>query len=781
MGETTLGRRRWWADFVGIGWLVIAAVAVMAPALRPGASLGPFDLLSHFGLTFHAGVHPHNAVQSDQIEQFVPWTDLAWRQVHAGIVPLWNPDSITGMPLAFNWQSGVFSLPMAVAYLVPLHMAYAVTVLVRLVVAGTGAYALCRALGLRPMAATFAGVAFELSGPIVDHSGWPMVGVMAFSGWVLTGVVLVLRGRRPLASSVLLAVSVALAVLGGHPESLVITALVTVVFLAVVLGVRPAGRAPRPMARTAFVGLGVFLGAALGAPLLLPGIRLGVASTRGNGAGGAAFSFTHVANVLGAFQGVDFRTTAYLGPIVLALAVLGARTGWARAEVRALVAVAAVTAVLTFVAPVDGALNRLPGLRAVTWSRAVMLMALATAVLGAFGMAALKEAGPALLRWATWTLSACGFGLVVVALWGALGVSAAIRHHLGGVIGPAVEIVVGLALLSAPSFRTLSPRLRSGLASAGAHAPPILLVMVTAVLVGSGVTFWSVRQGYFPQTAGTVALQADAGRSLVGVGTCTHATDLSETTLGVGIRADANVAYDVREFWVYDPIMPSSYYRAWQTVSGRRVAPALFHLGIFCAPITTAAEARAFGIGYVLEPAGTPGPVGTVAAGEVGSEGLFRVPGSSRATLTPLPAAGGPLPWSAPGRAVGVDERADGSWRMTTDTGRVGILRMRLTASPGWQATLDGRPLRLSQWADGAMLEAEVPAGHHVVVVRYWPPLFSAGLWAALGAALVCAVLLVVSAVRSRRDGARGNRPASSPTAASTPPSPLHGTAPGRS
>ena len=56
------------------------------------------------------------------IAQMIPWTTLAWTQVHHGQLPLWNPYSGLGMPLAFNWQSAPFGLPALVGYLFPVQM-----------------------------------------------------------------------------------------------------------------------------------------------------------------------------------------------------------------------------------------------------------------------------------------------------------------------------------------------------------------------------------------------------------------------------------------------------------------------------------------------------------------------------------------------------------------------------------------------------------------------------------------------------------------------------------
>ena len=50
-----------------------------------------------------------NSTTGDQIAEMIPWSNLAWLQVHPGHLPLWNPYNGLGLPLAFNWQSAVSS------------------------------------------------------------------------------------------------------------------------------------------------------------------------------------------------------------------------------------------------------------------------------------------------------------------------------------------------------------------------------------------------------------------------------------------------------------------------------------------------------------------------------------------------------------------------------------------------------------------------------------------------------------------------------------------------
>ena len=224
---------------IGVALLVGFAFLYIAPALRHGTSLGPFDFLSTFGLTATPNVKPYNLVALDQILQGQPWTALDWTQVHSAHLPLWNPYSAMGTPLAFNFQSAPFSLPALVGYLVPVRYAYTVGVLVKMIVAGTGVMFLCRVLRLSNLASVFAGAVFELSGAFTGWLGWPQATAMSFLGWVIAATVLLLE-RRPGQSRAqavaLLALALALSIYAGHPESMVMifgaVAVVALVYLA---------------------------------------------------------------------------------------------------------------------------------------------------------------------------------------------------------------------------------------------------------------------------------------------------------------------------------------------------------------------------------------------------------------------------------------------------------------------------------------------------------------------------------------------------------------------
>ena len=759
---------RWAPDALGLLWTVAAALAVMAPVLRPGVSLGSYDLLSRIGLTAQPHVPVHSLFPADQILYFVPLTNLAWHQVHSGQWPLWNPYNVMGVPLAFSWQSGVFSLPLALSYLAPVHDAYMVIVLAKLVIAGTGAYTLCRVLGLRPLSAAFGGTAFELSGPMVHYSGWAMTGVTCYAGFIVAATVLLVRGRRRVRHSAFLAASIALAVYGGHPESLVVLAVSYVVFVAVVMALR--ARAPGQALRRPVtdVVVAAACGAGLGAPLLLPGLQVAQLSGRAAASGGAAYPLSHLSDLAVGLQGTDFRVPSpYLGVLGVVLAVVGARLWWRRPEVKGLVAVVVVGLVLTYQSPFTGVLQHAPLAGRITWNRDVMLVGLAVAVLAAYGLeAVVGDRGRDQAR--RWALGGLGAALLVVGAVGAA-VASGVQHTSGGDRAPlawaAAEAVVGLALV-AWAVPGGGAHGRAGPPAGRRLLGPALLALQSALLVALGVSFWSISAQPFPTTAALRTLEQTVGHATVGVGPCRPLPFSPPYSTEPGIRPNANVAYGVHEFAVYEPVLPSFYYRSWTSVSGRQLRSDLRRVGLFCPQLTSADEARVYGVSYLLEAPGAPAPQGATAVRTIAGETLYHVSGTGAATLSALPPAGRPLADGAPAAPVPVGHPTDASWEIRTDRGATSVLRLRLTALPGWHATIDGRPLALSTWGNGAMWQATVPPGRHVVELSYWPGPFSAGL---VVAGVVAAGLVVAGVVGGRRG--RAQRAASSPSHSRVPSS----------
>ncbi|HLI73346.1 MAG TPA: YfhO family protein [Acidimicrobiales bacterium] len=771
------GRRRRWADLVGIVWVLGAAGAMLAPALVHGTSLGTYDVLSVHGLSARPGGGAHYTGPSDQIQMLIPWTSLAWTQVHHGQLPLWNPYSALGMPLAFNWQSAVFSLPALVGYLVPLHLAYTVGLYVTLAVAGSGVYVLCRVLGLSALAAALAATTFELSGPLVGWLGWPLAGALSFIGWLTAAVLLVLRARRRVGPLVLLAVAVAFTIYAGQPETSVQAGVALVTFAAVTLFVRAlhgdAGGVLRPAID---VVLGVVAGGALAAPLLLPGLQVASGSVRRvAGSYGTLPARDAIHLIVQGFDGLPVSSSrwfghsiypesaAYVGVIVVVLALVAVAREHRRPEVIALVAVVAVSAVLVFVSPVVSALGDLTRVRSAAWHRSVGELAFGLAVLAGVGTDVLvRDHRRRDVRW--WVAGGfAGAAAVLVVLWvagrGRLPHAEAVVRARS-FIWPAVSTAVGLAVAAGLALvrprpahhgeSTATDPRRAGLMAGG-----VLLACQTAFVVTAGAPLLASSPGLPPPTPPMERIARAVGTSTVAFAAprC-HGPDT------LGILPNANVLYGVHELPVYDPMTPLAFFRTWRTETGQPGAPAGAPL-VFCPAVARASLARRYGVGFVLTSRGAPAPPGTRRVTTVGDEDLYSVPGAAVATLTALNPAGSLPGPDAQGASASVRHPDPANWTMTTDASRASVLRVRVTAVPGWRATVDGRPLPLEHFA-GVMLQARVGPGRHVVVLRYWPTTFTVGIVMA-GVSALALLAGAATALVGRR------RPAGAPQARRPP------------
>lgn len=756
-------------DAVGVVFVVAAGVAVLMPALLHGGSLGPFDMLSRYGVTSQPGVKVHNAQTTDQITQMIPWTVLSWTQVHHGQVPLWNPYSGLGMPLTFNWQSATLSVPSLVGYLVPVRFAYTVQVVVTLVIAGTGTYVLGRVLRLHVMACAMAAVVYELGGAFMGFLGWPIAGVLAWAGWLFAAALMVVRGERRVRAVVLFAVAAAGAVYAGQPDALVLLAPGLVVFVVTLLvwRTRAGGGAGAILRPAADVVVASVAGGALAAPLVLPGLPLITGSVFFHAArSNAALPAHDVVNLV--FQGYaalpvaqshwfGVGSSAYVGVIALVLALAGAVARRRRPEVLAFVAVGIVMSALVFVPELASLANRLP-FRA-RWHLGLVVVTFVIAVLAGVGTDVLVRAPRhgAMRAWCGWGFGVAG--LVVLALWlvgrGHLPPTAAqLRDR--SFIWPAAGIVVGLVVtvgLGDAGRRALGRvgrvvRARGG---AGRWAGATLLAVETAFLIAVGSQLWSSSPSFLSGTPAEATLADAVGEATVGFGPSS-----CELPPSLGILPETNDAFAVHELAAYDPIMPRSYFHV------MKVAPGVL-VSAFCPVMRTAAEARRYGVGYVLEKKGAPGPRGAVFDTAVGDEDLYRIPAAAQATLTALPTSGRLPGPGAHGTPVAVTHPDPAAWTIDTRAVSPQALRLRLTDVPGWHATIDGHPLRLQRYS-GIMLQARVPAGSHTIALRYWPGSFTVGL-------VLAALSTMGLAMASVGGWRRRRRAAGAPVTVSRPPS----------
>ena len=397
-------------------------------------------------------------------------------------------------------------------------------------------------------------------------------------------------------------------------------------------------------------------------------------------------------------------------------------------------AVAVIAGCCVYLTPLVAVLNDLPGLGEIRWVRSLQILAFVLAILAGVGLDVVvrSDNSRTLRRWL-----GAGFGAVAVLL---LGIWLFGRGHLPAVeahirarsfIWPTVEVVIGLAVfgfLMVMSRR--EPRPDTGAipysAGPGRTAGFVLLISSTGFLVALGAPWWSSSPSYLTTTPAEATLQRAVGSPSSDSGS----RPVSPPTLG--IQPEVNIVYGVHELSAYDPLLPQSLYTAWTKSTASCSEPIgptyAVPVSLFCPAVRTTADARLFGVGFVLEPHGVKGPAGSVFDKTVGNEELYRIPGASVATLSHLGPGGSLPPLTAPGTPVAVTYPSPTSWRLTTRTTTPQVLRLRLTDVPGWHASIDGKPLTLTRYNRVMLQAGSRPGGTHTVELHYWPDAFTAGI-----------------------------------------------------
>ena len=193
--------------------------------------------------------------------------------VSHGRLPLWNPHHWLGRPFLADIESGFFYPPEWLYLLLDLHLACALTCALHFLLCLYGAVKLSRALGTDRLASMFVAFVIGLGVPV---AGCFTSGLVHY-GQALCYLPLVFYlGMRIQAAPcgrevALLALSLGLQMLCGHPQAAWITQVGLAVFLVGRRIERPLGRSLRGLAADlGLAGLSLALGLVLAAVALLP-------------------------------------------------------------------------------------------------------------------------------------------------------------------------------------------------------------------------------------------------------------------------------------------------------------------------------------------------------------------------------------------------------------------------------------------------------------------------------------------------------------------------------
>jgi hypothetical protein len=216
---------------------------------------------------------------SDLLLYFYPLYEATYARMRAGVLPLWNPYQLCGLPWLAPLQVGAF-YPGHVLYLVlPTHLALALTTLLHFVFIALTTAAFARRVGLSLPAALVAAMLFTLRGTITHLTLFP--NSLEAAAWLPLGGIAVLDlldgdVRR---GTLLLAVATAASFLAGYPQTTVFLLYAWgTLFVALLPSRRPTVK--HSLLAAALLGAACALGALAAAVQLLPGAELARAGTR---------------------------------------------------------------------------------------------------------------------------------------------------------------------------------------------------------------------------------------------------------------------------------------------------------------------------------------------------------------------------------------------------------------------------------------------------------------------------------------------------------------------
>lgn len=236
--------------------------------------------------------------RGDTLLYFYPYWDYRAQSLLAGRLPLWNPYLFMGVPFLANSQAGVFYPLNWPLMFFSAPVAVKISVVVHLVIAAWGTYALARKVfALEPLPAAFAAAVFALGGYLlaqIEHVNqlqglvWLPLALLATHNISLSSrlqTAPTFANQPLLFHCSLLSLFIALQLTAGHTQTAFIT-LVACAFVALhsLLTLRLSFDVWRShLLRFGGLGLGVFLAFALSAIQLLPTFELSRLSLRGGG------------------------------------------------------------------------------------------------------------------------------------------------------------------------------------------------------------------------------------------------------------------------------------------------------------------------------------------------------------------------------------------------------------------------------------------------------------------------------------------------------------------
>ena len=686
------------------------------------AGLPLFGVFALLAIAIHplflAGLVPRSY---DTAAFFAPSWDFLARGLHAGQLPLWNPNVFGGASFAGDPQSQVFYPPTLVLFsLLSLPLATASWFAFHYMVAAAGTFRLARNLTLSPRASVIAAVAFAASTYLVARVQAPAL--LAGATWMpavlaaTVGTSLSDARRTPLVNA-RLALAFALQMLAGGQAVLLVTAVACVVVATTI-------RSGRLALRT-IAGLG--LASMLAAPQLLPMLSLVRGSTVARGVdvrGFGALAWGDRPILAGAFARTASETAPlYAGVCGIGQAGVALLTGRSRRPVQVILALGGFSLVWSLglvgrvVSPIVPSLATLTAHQPV---RALPLAALCVALaIGIFWDAA---RGPAQIVAAV-ALSASAF---------------VVAGTLGPVSPPALAVLAAATVVTMVCARWRPRSLWPVVAFAVILTVDLAVHNVNLRNTHQPPAVWQPAARLYPSPPLTVDVLRRASVGLDGSrfawlarpAVRKHQLSRARTATGRSLLLnDGSTRYGLPALGGYNPVIPRAWARLVAASNGRRIADRHF-VYVTRAPTKLL---RAYAVStYICEIGTCPAALEPIWRGR-GVE-VARDPRAHPFAAIARSAHGGArlsrlsFDWSTPDTIEIVHPAA-------ASRGGVAVVAERY--APGWQATVDGHAAAVTPNRLGEMT-VTVGNGWRRVLLSYTPPDLQLGIACAVVALVAC-------------------------------------------
>jgi hypothetical protein len=461
-----------------------------------------------------------------------------------------------------------------------------------------------------------------------------------------------------------------------------------------------------------------------------------------------------------------FETAAYVGVLAIVLVVVAVLVSFRRPIVVGFSVASLGCLLLAYRIGTPGVVQKVMGhlgLGSLVTSRSLPLLGFAVAILAAIGLEqTIARAGERTIRRALVGGAAlCVVALGYLALRSSGGGLSALevrlrRESLYWPVSSMIAFVVASVVLLDRRIPFPGP-LRRLQARPGATLAALALVGQSAFLLFAGVGINSYASVEFPATSGTVALAHLVGSRLVAIDDCVPSAAVPICDVrawnGTGLYPEMNLGYGIDELAVHDPLAPAALFRSWPIANaGQRAAG----VNLFAPSVDTVALARRYGASFILlcPKTACPGvvaPAGTRPVGTIDGDELVSVPDSSRFV-------------SSSARITSVEHPSDVTYEVhLASSDAAATVVAHITASPGWKASIDGRPSPI-RITNGVSLSVQVPARSTEVTFSYSPPHFVPALVLALVALLAMTAAGLWRRLRRDPTGTGGER--GSPAAA---------------